>query len=163
VLAAQDLDLLSERARRILHVVQLRLEGRLSRIEKHGDQRTGRDDLAQQPEPLCSEHLDQGGDPGDITAGPVVARHQADLHRVLAAREDDGDCCRGGLGRQRGRRAAGADHRDPGTHKIVRQRRQSIVLTLRPKVLDADISVLDIAGFIQAAAEGGNEMSARRG
>jgi hypothetical protein len=37
------------------------------------------------------------------------------------------------------------------------------ILTLRPKVLDADIPVLDIAGFIQAAAEGGNEMSERRG
>jgi hypothetical protein len=60
----------------------VRLEGRLSRIEKHGDQRTGRDDLAQQPEPLCSEHLEQGGDPGDITAGPVVARHQAEMHDV---------------------------------------------------------------------------------
>ena len=46
------------------------------------------------------------------------------------------------------------------TNQIGRQRRQSIVLALRPAILDRHVLTLDIAGFLQALAERGH-VSAR--
>ena len=45
------------------------------------------------------------------------------------------------------------DDRHLAANQIGRQRRQAIILTLRPAVFDADIAVFDIAGVVQALAE----------
>jgi hypothetical protein len=54
----------------------------------------------------------------DVSAGPVEARHQTDLHRVGAAREHDGDGLGCALGRERRWRAWGIDHADLAPEKI---------------------------------------------
>jgi hypothetical protein len=46
-----------------------------------------------------------------------------------------------------------------GAHKFACECRQSIHLTFRPPVFDADIAVLDVTGLTQALAERGNDMS----
>jgi hypothetical protein len=61
------------------------------------------------------------------------------------------------LGRQRSRRAAGADHRDLRAHQIVRQRRQPIQSTLRPAIFDRD-PALGESAFSEAPAKPGNGM-----
>src|SRR5262249_29503555 len=98
-------------------------------------------------------------DAGDITTGPVVARHQTQFDGILAAGENNRDRRRGRLRSQRGRGAMGRNHRDLSAHEVPCERRQSIHLTLRPAVLDADIAVLDVTVLTQALAERGNEMS----
>src|SRR5215467_16192532 len=82
---SQDLDFLSQCPRRLLHVVQLHIKGRLGRIEEHCNRCVGWNKLAQQSEPLCSEYFDQVGNPRDITTGPVVTGDQANFDWVLAA------------------------------------------------------------------------------
>ena len=47
--------------------------------------------------------------------------------------------------------------------KFGRNRRQSIVLTVRPVEIDGDVLALEEANFFQAIAERGNEMGPRRG
>src|SRR4029077_11061390 len=78
---------------------------------------------------------------------------------ILAASENDRDGCRGRLRRQCGRGAAGTNHRDLSAHELACERRQSIHLTFRPAVFDADIAVLDVTGLTQAKAERGNDRS----
>ena len=47
--------------------------------------------------------------------------------------------------------------------KFGRNRRQSIVLTVRPVEIDGDVLAFDEANYFQAVAECGNEMGPRRG
>jgi len=157
------MDLLSEGACCLLHVVQLGIERRPGWIEQHGDERGGRNDLAQQPEPLRAENVNQQGDSSDITTGPVVARHQTQFDGILAASENDRDGCRGRLRRQRGRGATGTNHCDPSAYKLACESRQSIHLTFRPAVFDADIAVLDVTGLTQALVECGHGTRPRGG
>src|SRR5262245_35866034 len=49
--------------------------------------------------------------------------------------------------------AAGYDHGDLIAHQIGRQRRQSVVVTFGPAVLDQHVLALNIAGFLQASAD----------
>jgi hypothetical protein len=42
-------------------------------------------------------------EPGDIAAGPVETRYEADFDRVRSNTEDDRNCAGGRLGNQRGR------------------------------------------------------------
>ena len=90
----------------------------------------------------------------DIAARPVEAGDEAELHRIAGGREDDWNRrgCRLG-GQRRDGAAARVNDRHLAANQIGRQRRQAIILTLRPAVFDADIAVLDIAGVVQALAE----------
>jgi hypothetical protein len=121
------MDLLSDSARRLLHVVQLGIERGLGRIEQYGYERGGWNELAQQPEPLCPKHVNQRGNPSGIATGPAVARHYAHFDWVFAARENDENGRRDGLGRKRSEGTACQNHRDLSAHQLVRQRRQSII------------------------------------
>ena len=105
----------------------------------------------------------QEGDARDVAARPVEAGDKAELDRVAADREDDRDRRGRRLGRKRRRRAAGRDdHRHLTANQIGRQRRQPIILALRPAVFDRDVPALDIAGFAQALAERGQYIRPRR-
>ena len=76
--------------------------------------------------------------------------------RVAADREDDRNRRGRRLCRQCRRSTAdGDDHAHLTADQIGRQRRQSIVLALRPAIFDRHILALDIAGFFQALAERG--------
>ena len=66
-------------------------------------------------------------------------------------REDDRNRCGRRLCGQRRRSAIRDDHGHLAAHQIGRQRRQSIVLAVRPAVFDRDVLALDITGLFQAA------------
>ena len=76
-----------------------------------------------------------------------------ELDRITAAEEDDGNSRRRGLGRECRGVGVGNDHHDPAANQIGGERRQSIILALRPAVFDRHVPALDSAGFVQALAE----------
>src|SRR5262245_30237404 len=95
--------------------------------------------------------------PGDIALGSIEAGDETDFDRVAAGHKHDrsrrGRCLRGlscGI-------AAGRDDDvHPTANQIGRQRRQSMVLTLRPAVLDRYIPTLDKGCFVKASMERGD-------
>src|SRR5262249_60608349 len=91
-----------------------------------------------------------------VAARPVEARDVAHLDRVPGSREHD----RNVFGRRHGGHYRSAtsrrgDHVDLAADQISRQGRQAIEPVLRKTVLDGYVAAIDIAGFAQAAAEGG--------
>src|SRR5215831_5887723 len=80
-------------------------------------------------------------------ARPVVTFHQTQFDGVFAAGENNRDGRRGRLRRQRGRGTAGTNHRNLSAHELACELRQSIHLTFRPAIFDADIAVLDVTGL----------------
>ena len=59
--------------------------------------------------------------------------------------------------------ATATNHRDPSTHELACERRQTIPLTFRPAVFDPEIAVFDVTGLAKALAERDNDMSDCRG
>jgi len=110
----------------------------------------------QEPESLCPELQAKVTEPGGVAARPVEAGDQADLHGVGANAEDNGNrrCRR--LGRER-RGGAARCHDDSHAlaNQLGRQRRQAIILALRPAIFDRDILTFDVTGFTQPLAECG--------
>ena len=89
--------------------------------------------------------------PGHVAARPVEARDQPRPDRITAGIEDDGNCCGRRLGCGCGNhRRIGDNHGHAVAHQIGDQRRKSVVLVLRPTMLDGDVAALDKAGFVQA-------------
>jgi hypothetical protein len=145
----------SEPARRRVHIGPLGPD--VVRIVRVGEQTDGfcrGHHLQQQLQALRPQLAAEEGHPRDIAAARIEARHQAGIDRIAADHEDD---------RNRRRRLLGG-HRtegDPATHdhghlpgrQIGRQRRQPIILVLRPSVFDGHILPVDIAGLPQALAE----------
>src|SRR5262249_29684941 len=89
---------------------------------------------------------------GQIGSRPAEALDETARDRVRAAGKHDGD---GGGGLFRGVRrdgTTGHDHRDLAADQISRQRRQPVIVTLGPTILDQSVLVLDVAAFLQAAA-----------
>src|SRR5262249_37376165 len=99
----------------------------------------------QQPKLLCPKLSNDKRDTGDIAARPVETGDEAELNRVGAAGEDDRDrrsrrlgCnCREGVMR--------SDHRHLTAYQIGCEVGQSVVLVLRPAILDRHILALDVA------------------
>src|SRR5262249_44133260 len=80
------------------------------------------------------------------------ACYPAQLHWIEAGDEDDGNCRRRcPCGQRRG--AIRRDHVDLTADQVGCQRRQTIVLTLRPAILDCDVLSFKVAGAFQALAE----------
>src|SRR5262245_10122936 len=88
----------------------------------------------------------------DATSKPSVLR-------IRPGQEDNWNCRGRCLCRQRGRGAAGTNHRDLSAHELPCERRQLIHSAFRPAVLDTDIAVLNITGLTQALSKPVNEMS----
>src|SRR5215831_2015591 len=109
----------------------------------------------QQPKLLCPKLRRNEGDTGDVAARPVETGDEAELNRVAAGYEDDRDRrsrrlgynCRGDIMR--------SDHRYLPAYQIGREVGQSVVLVLRPAILDRHILTLDVAGFTNALPECG--------
>src|SRR5947209_6415750 len=107
----------------------------------------------QEPKLLCPKLIRHEADTGDIATRPVEACDEAEFDRVAADREDDryrrscrlGCNCRGGLGR--------SDHCHLTAYQIGCEVGQSIILPLRPAILDRHVPALDMAGLAQALAE----------
>src|SRR5262249_58109250 len=108
----------------------------------------------QQLEALWSYLSVQIGHTGEIAAGPIEAIDKSDLDGIDRHPENDRNGCCRRLCRQGGRRAASCDdHTHMTVGELRRKCRQSIVLALRPPILDRDILTLDIACFFQALAK----------
>jgi hypothetical protein len=97
--------------------------------------------------------------PGHVAARLVEPVDEAELDRIAAAREYDGDRRRRRLGRQR-RRITPARHYDgnAAVDQLGRQGGKPIVATLRPAEFDRDVLALDVAGFLQTLAEDSHEV-----
>jgi hypothetical protein len=67
--------------------------------------------------------------------------------------EDDRNRAGRRLGRERAGGRGRREHAYPALNEIGEQRRQPVVLPLRPAKLDRDIAALDVAGIAQALAE----------
>jgi hypothetical protein len=128
-----NVDLLPQRPRCGMHVVQLGGNRWSVWVDEHADQRRGGDQFMQQCQPFAPHLADEDADSGGVAAGPVEAGDEAKLHRVFGADENDWDdrgCCL--CRKRRALTAGGGNHRNADFSKIDRQRRQSIVMTLGP-------------------------------
>jgi hypothetical protein len=134
---------------------------RVSWVYEKGDHARFGYEFAQDFKPLRLENDRQPTDTRDIPAGPVHAGDKAVLDGVATSLENDrygggcGLCCEAG----RGRAACGNDG-DFTANEIGGQRRQSIVLTVRPPIFDRHVPALDVSGLAQALAECGRELRA---
>ena len=116
----------------------------------------------QQPQPLGSEFGAEPAHSGDVAARPINAGDKAAFDRVVTAREHDRDRAGRLHGDERRIVAAGCgDHGHLAPDEFGRERRQPIPPSLRPAVFDRDVLTLDVAGLVQASAEGGNRRSER--
>ena len=70
----------------------------------------------------------------DVAARTVKAGNEAELNRVGARLEDDRDCRGRRLGRKRRRSAGRGNYGHLTLNQVGRQRRQPIILALRPAV-----------------------------
>src|SRR5262249_19138870 len=86
------------------------------------------------------------------TARTGEVREEAEPDLVLSKQKDNGDRGRGNLSRHR-TSAQSRDHTDLPAHQLSHQRRQPIVLVLRPAVLDHHVLAFDVASLLQAANE----------
>src|SRR5262249_33727432 len=121
-------------------------EGNLSRL---GYQ------VAEEAQSLCHRFSVEKIDASRIAARPGETGDQAQLDRVFADAEHDRDRRGRGLGRKRGRLALGCgNHGDATADEIGHERWQAIILALQPVVLDHHVLVLNVAGFVEAFAEG---------
>jgi hypothetical protein len=121
-------------------------------IDDHRHRVGVRQELSGKFQPL---HRDLCGDKArssEISARSAEARDETAAHGVRTAGEDYWDNLRRLFCGLRCVVSAGGYHINLMTHQIVGQRRQSVVVPLRPAVLDPDILTLDIAGFLKALA-----------
>ena len=143
-----DLNLLPERARRRLDVQGFRCGIRIGRITKKPDRRRAGQQRAQQFQPLWSRGVIHPAYAGDIAAGPIVARYQAELDGIAAGGEDDWNGGRCSLGRKdRGGATGRCDHCHLTADQIGRERRQPVIVTLSPAILDRYRATFDVASF----------------
>src|SRR5262249_29713672 len=142
-------------ASRRVHVSQCRLGSfGIGRIDEHSNARGCGHQLTQELQPLCGQLVIEKIDTRQVTSWPGEAGDKAKPDRVFADAEDDGTRCGGRLGRQCYVAPSGrSDNGDLPPNQLGRQRRQPIVLALRPAVLDRHVLTLDEARFLQPIAE----------
>jgi hypothetical protein len=104
---------------------------------------------------LAAERPVELGHARRVAARLVEARDHAELDRIGAHHEHDGNRRGGGFGRERRRQRAGEDDRHPLAREFGRLPRQAIVIALRPAVFDGDGLALDISRLTQGLAQRG--------
>jgi hypothetical protein len=111
--------------------------------------------LVQKLNTLGAEHVRNKSYPCDMTARSVETCHQSETNRVAADGEDDRDGRTRVSGSARRSHVSGrSDGNNALRHKLGRERRQGVIVAVRPPFLDADISTLDKAGLFQPLAKG---------
>src|SRR5262249_61543495 len=103
---------------------------------------------------LCHELGERGRNQAytsNVAAGTVETGHQASCDGIAAYNEDDGDRRRRGLrGTRRDGISGRSDYRNLMPYELVRERRESIVSSLRPAVFDNHIPTINAGGFTEA-------------
>src|SRR5262249_61072119 len=95
----------------------------------------------------------------DIASRSAKALDQPRFDRIAAICENDRNCR--GRSLSRGRYFGPTERkndRDAAAKQLVGQGRQSIVVTVRPALLNCDVATLDVAGFAQALPEPRHEL-----
>jgi len=92
---------------------------------------------------LLHEFCAQVSHTGGVAARPRKFGDQPLDHGVGRGREHDRDRRRRSLCRERGGSAGRGDHGDLSAHQIGRERRQPIVVTLRPAIFDRHVAAFD--------------------
>src|SRR5207248_11070962 len=91
-----------------------------------------------------------------IAARSTEAGDEAGLERICAPHKDNRNARGRSLRRLGGGVAPGRDnHAYLAANEIGRQRRQAIILTLRPAMLDRHVAAIAIASFVETLMEGG--------
>jgi hypothetical protein len=106
VVAVTNVERLPHGRSRRLHVRERQSTLRVAGIDQHRKARVPLQQLMQEFKLLGRKAHIQGGDSGDIAAGPIEANDEAGLDRVDTDHENDRNRCGRGLGRDRRRHAA---------------------------------------------------------
>jgi len=110
--------------------------------------------LQQQPNTLCRCFGGEEAYASEISARPVEAVHKPDLDGISALHENN----RNRFGRGLGCKCTVCalehnDYRHLTANQFVYQRRQPIISTLSPAVVNDHVLAFDVTGFLQASAE----------
>ena len=152
----------TKRFHRRLHVGHLGRDFGFPGLTRNPIVRTCGNSSRSSSSPLRGHGIAQPADPRHVSARTIQAGHQAELHRVAAGGEHNGnDRCRSLGGNSRRGDAGGGDDRNLTTDQIGGERRQLVILALRPAILDRDIAALDIADCSEAIPERGQERGKR--
>jgi hypothetical protein len=109
----------------------------------------------QQAQSLCPEVCAELSEACYVSARPIEACDQADLHRIGRICEDNRNCCRRRFCRQCGGWAADCrDERHSTTNQIGGECRQTINPIICATIFDRNVLTFDKAGFLQALPEG---------
>ena len=89
-------------------------------------------------------------DARQVSARPGEAGDQTEVDRVLREAEDDRNRRGGSFGREGTIAEAGcSDHGHTTADELSHERRQAVVLAVRPVVLDHHVLALEVAGFVE--------------
>src|SRR5262245_54177437 len=151
----ENLELEPQRASRCLEFAGLDLGDGMHPIDECADGCRRRDQSLQQFQPLRLQLNAHRGHTGEIGTRSIQASDKPECDRINAGDEDDRNGRGRSFGREHSKDVTGlGDYGDLLMDQIGRQRRQPMVLLLRPAILDGDIPTFDKAGFAQALAKG---------
>jgi hypothetical protein len=120
----------------------------IGRIGEHTELGGSRHHFVQQLESFCHHFDTEQGDASDVSTGPVEASDKAELDRVAICEKNDWNCCGRILSREYRGGAERGDHVYLMANQIGRQGRQSIILIVRPTILDGYVLTLDVTGVL---------------
>jgi hypothetical protein len=126
---------------------------RAGRIPENGDVRDAGDDLPEQFETLRIDFRRDRGQPGDVPAGMAERRNDARSYGIADRGHDQGHRSCRLLDGESGGCPGGHDHRDLQGEQLRNQGREAIILSVRPPILDHDVSALDVPVVAQPLAE----------
>ena len=158
-----DMDLLPDRARRRLHVLDIGLGIRIVGLTSRPITRGSGHELAQQLQSLCRQaRLVKKLTPVTLPPGRLRLATRPSLTGSPPLVKTIGIVAVAALAAKADGTPLATDHGHLAADQLGRQRRQPIVLTFRPAIFDRDILALDITGFAQTLAERGNEVARLR-
>src|SRR5262245_28552818 len=151
--------LLPKRAGCLLQLLELKVKGRIGRVHQHANQWGIRNKLLQKSQTFGHLLGKQRTDASEIAPRSIEAGNETDRNGVRAGDEYDGYRCGCCLGREsRPFSADGNNDSHLPLHERSRKRRQPVVLTIGPAVVDYDVLTLDKASFVQSLANDGDKM-----
>ena len=113
--------------------------------------------VVQQPQPLGRDIRDEKIDARRVTTRTGKASDKIQLNRICADAENDRDRRGGRFGGERGGIAAGRRNDTHATaDQVGHDRRQAIVFSPQPVVLDRHVLAFDVADFVEAFSERGH-------
>src|SRR5262245_18963843 len=148
------MDLQAERTCRLPGASRHGVGVRVVRIHEHAGASDVGDELMDQPERFLRQVANEKVYAGNIAVRSVEARDQAELNRIDPEGKNNRYSRRRCLrGEGWSGRTCRKDGGHPAVNQIDRYRGQSIILAVRPAVLDGEIFAFDETGFFEAASE----------